>query len=552
MQKDFVILPGPCPNRSSMVYRWSNFELDMSRIELRKGGAVVPVEPQVFSLLALLVTNHDRVVSKNEIHERIWNGRVVSDAALNSRIRSVRQALDDDGAAQRVIRTVRGNGFRFVAEVTTEPAPPSAPPPRAEAEPARSAPAPEAGDPAAPLRRSALARPTVAVLPFANLSDDPAQDYFSDAIAGDIITALSRHRWLHVLARNSTFGYKGRSVDPRQLGSELGAAYVVEGTVRRADRRIRVTAALADAATGIQLWADRYDRDLQDVFAVQDEITERIAARLEPEIGLAERQRVTVADRRDLQAWECYHLGVAQFFRFTAEGNQEAQRLLARSRELDPRFGEAHAWWAYAVVLGMVYWDTEPTAALLDAALAATERALAIDDQNAVFYALKARVQLARREYRSAIAENELAIRLNPTFATAYCSLGDSLAYEGRYDEALDRFRKAIELSPNDPQRWAFLTYGALALIFKRDFATAVEWAERASLIPNCQYWTTAHLAVALAHLGQKEEARDAVRLLLIQRPGFSLAFARRKLFYLKRPEQLEIYFEGLARAGVR
>lgn len=199
----------------------------------------------------------------------------------------------------------------------------------------------------------------------------------------------------------------------------------------------------------------------------------------------------------------------------------------------------------------MVYWDTDPSPELLDEALAAASQALELDDQNAVFYALKARVQLARREYGSALAENEMAISLNPTYAAAYCGLADSLAYEGRYDEAIEIFEKAIDLSPNDPQRWAFLTYGALTHIFSQDFETAVKWAERASEIPNCQYWTTAHKAVALAHLGDLDSARRSVSSLLKEKPDFTLEFAKKKLFYLKDPEQLRIYLEGLALAGI-
>jgi hypothetical protein len=354
-----------------------------------------------------------------------------------------------------------------------------------------------------------------------------------------------------MIARNRTLGYKGKPVDIAQLARELGIMYVVEGSVRRSGNRIRVSAQLHDASTGINLWSDRYDRGLEDVFAVQDEITAMIAARLEPEIGLAERQKVLRTGSRDLHAWDCYHLGVAHFFRFTAEGNREAQRLLQQSRELDSNFGEAHAWWAYAVVLGMIYWDTEPTDELLDQALAATRRALELDDQNAVFYALKARVQLARGEYDTAIAENEIAINLNPTFAAAHCGLADSFAYEGRYEEAIEGFQRAIDLSPNDPQRWAFLTYGALALIFKGDYETAIKWADRASLIPNCQYWTTAHKAVALALLDREDDARKTVERLLKEKPGFSCVFARKKLFYLKRSEQLQIYLDGLRKAGV-
>lgn len=225
--------------------------------------------------------------------------------------------------------------------------------------------------------------------------------------------------------------------------------------------------------------------------------------------------------------------------------------MLQRSRELDPAFGEAHAWWAYATVLGMVYWDETPDRRLLDDALEATQRALHLDDRNALFYALKARVQLARGEYESAIAENDIAIRLNPTLALAHCSLGDSLAYEGRYDDAVGHFRAALTLSPNDPQRWAFFSYGALALLFKGEFQQALNWVEQALEIPNCQYWALAHRAVELAYLDRREELPRAAAALRAARPEFTLAFARRKLFYLKRRDQIEPYLEGLARAGI-
>jgi tetratricopeptide (TPR) repeat protein len=252
-----------------------------------------------------------------------------------------------------------------------------------------------------------------------------------------------------------------------------------------------------------------------------------------------------------LRAWDLFHLGIAHFFRFTAEDNLEAQRLLAQCRELDPSFGDAHAWWAYAVVLGMVYWDTDADPDTLDDALAATKHALQTDDHNAVFHMLRGRVQLARREYDSALVENRRAIELNPTFAAAYCGLGDSLCYEGRYDEAIEQFSRSVALGAHDPQRWAFLSYGALALLFASRFEEAVEWADRASSIPNCQYWTTAHRVVALGHLGRTEEARRAVEQLLVQCPGFSIEYARRKLFYLKQPEQLDLYIAGLRAAGV-
>ena len=521
-----------------MIYRFMDFELDTDRFELRSASGPIPVEPQVQSLLTLLVENSNRLVSKDEIIQRIWKGRVVSDAALSSRIKSLRRILGDDGKSQRLIRTVHGKGFRFVGDVDPS------------SESGREGPelAPGGDSTAA---ENAFSRPAIFVLPFANLSPDPEQEYFSDAITRDIITNLSKHRWLDVVAPNTSFGYKGKSIDVRQLREELGVDYVIEGTVRRSGNRIRVTAELVDAQTGRQRWADRYDRELRDVLALQDEITAKLVARLEPEIGLAERLKVTRAQNPDLKAWDCYHLGIYHFFKFTAESNVQAQRLLQQSRDLDPMFGEAHAWWAYSIILGMVYWDTEPSQKLLDEALAATDLALELDDQNAVFYALKARVQLARREYGSALTENEMAIRLNPTFAAAHCGLADSLAYEGRYEEAIECFREAIDLSPNDPQRWAFLTYGALAHIFRHDFETAIEWADRACEIPNCQYWTIAHKAVALAYLGDREGAKHSVTRLLKENPDFTISFARQKMFYLKDAEQLKLYFRGLELAGV-
>jgi len=529
--------------RPARVYRFSGFELDVSARELRRHGEPVTVQPKVFELVAYLVEHRDRAVDKNEILQQIWPGVLVTDTSLTQAIRKARQSLGDDADRQAVIRTVHGHGYRFVADLEAAS--------EAASEAGPAAPLTAAGEPILSGEAVVGARPTIAVLAFNNLSGNPEQEYFSDAITQDIITSLSGHRWLNVLARNSTFGYKGRAIDVRQLAADLGADYVVTGSVRRSGSRIRVTAELVEARSGGQQWAERYDRDIEDVFEVQDEITSTIVARLEPAIGYAERRRVLRSPPKDLQAWDCYHLGVAHFFKFTAADNLTAQRLLQRSRELDPDFGEAHAWWAYATILGMVYWDTEPSQAALDEALAATRRALEIDDQNAVFYALKARVQLARGEYDSARSENELAIRLNPTLAAAHCGLGDTLAYQARYDEAIEHFERAIGLSPNDPQRWAFLSYGALALIFKGDFANALQWANRAVEIPNRQYWTLAHRAVALAALQRREEARETVQELLGENPAFTCAFARRKLFYIRHPQQLEAYLDGLAAAGV-
>ncbi|MEM1436458.1 MAG: tetratricopeptide repeat protein [Pseudomonadota bacterium] len=525
-----------------MRYQFLDFELDDDLLELRQAGVAVHAEPQILRLLALLVRCAGRTLTKTEINEEVWSGRVVSDAALSGRIKALRQLLGDDGKRQEAIRTVHRRGFRFVTPVVTvaEPAPGAA----------VGAADAEVVVPAHP--SATPSKPTIAVLPFQNLSADPDQDYFSDGVSADLISHLSKHRWLNVVARNTAFAHKHSSLSAGELGKALSARYVVEGSVQKSNQQIRVRVDLIDTDTGFQMWSERYDRELSDIFHVQDDITETIAARLEPEIGFSERNRV-VANRPDnLKAWDCFHLGVYQFFQFTAAANLEAQSLLKRSFELDPRFGEAWAWWAYAVVLGMVYWDLEASMELLDDALAACETALQLDPHNATFYALRARTLLARKEYDRAIVANQRAIELNPTFAAAHCGLGDSLAYEGRYEEAISCFERAIALSPNDPQNWAFYSYGALALIFHGDYERAATWTERALATPNCQFWARAHRAVALAYLNETAQARRCIAEIEQEVEGFTIAYARARMFYLKRQDQLDCYEEGLRRAGAK
>ena len=535
-----------------MRYRFNDYLLDTESLELSKNGVLLHSEPQVIELLALLVENSNRLVSKEEINQSVWRGRIVSESALSSRIKSLRHLLGDTGKKQLYVRTVHKRGFRFVADVAPTELNGGAIPNRSTTQPeSNHIASPAIDSPAHPAVETIMQKPVIAVLPFNNLSGDTEQEYFADAITADIITHLCKHRWLQVIARNTMLGYKGKAIDARELAKHLGALYVVEGSTQRAGNRIRVAANLIEAKNSHQLWSDRYDRELNDIFDLQDEITETIAARIEPEIGFAERNRVVHIRPSNLKAWDAYHLGIYHFFKFTGEDNLEAQKLLQQSQELDPNFGEAYAWWAYAVVLGMVYWDTKPTKELMDQALAACDKALSLDNQNATFHALKARIQVARCEYNSALTENEMAIQLNPSFAAAHCGLGDSLAYEGNYDNAIACFDRAISLSPNDPQLWAFYSYAAQALLFQKDFEKALQYTERASAIPNYQYWTTAHMAVALAYLGRSQEAERAVNRLLQQNPHFSVAFAKEKLFYLKRPEQIELYLNGLQMAGV-
>ena len=335
------------------------------------------------------------------------------------------------------------------------------------------------------------------------------------------------------------------------MAEDLSADYVVEGSVRKAGNRVRVTAQLLDGATGAHIWADRYDRDLEDIFAVQDEVTGAIAARIEPELGEIERQRVQRKPTENLDAWDCYHLGLSHMYRFDRQGNLEAQRLFRCAIDFDPNFAEAHARLAYCAVLQMVYFDALPTSESLDDALAIARRAAAIDERDAFAHLAVARVHLARREYDEALAECRTSIELNPTLAQAYCAMGDALSYAGKVEDALAQFDKALRLSPQDPWRWAFFSYQALAYIFLGQYERAVEPARAALRVPNCQYWANAHLAAALGHLNRAAEAKAALQDLMARKPGFTVGYARDHLFYIEDARQLDRYLDGLRKAGV-
>ena len=398
---------------------------------------------------------------------------------------------------------------------------------------------------------SVSGRPSIAVLPFDNMSGDAGQTHIADGLTEDLITALSKYHWLRVVARHSTFAYKGQAVDVRRVAKELDATYVVEGSVRRSGNRLRVTAQLLDGATGEHLWAERYDRDMEDMFKLQDEINSMIVGRLEPELGTAERNRALKKPTSDLGAWGCYHLGLSQMYQFTQAGNLEAQRLFQRAIELDARFAQAQARLAYCMILEMVYFDAAPAQTALDEALRLARSAAALDAEDAFCLMALGRVYIARREYEMGRAACKAAVALNSNMGIAFCGMGDALAYSGRLVDAIPCFEEALRLSPNDPWRWAFFSYGALAFILDGRPEQAVDWAQKALLVPNCQYWAQAHLASALGYVGRVAEATETLARLRKVKPGFSLAYARERLFYLQSDEQIERYLEGLRRAGL-
>lgn len=544
-----------------MRFLFGDCALDPTRRELWRGGKAVHVEPQVFDLLVHLIRNREQVISKDDMLAAVWGGRIVSESTLSNRINAARRVIGDSGEQQHFIRTVPRRGLRFVGEVREESKQsPDAfgasalPMSSAQTKPLASI---QGGNVARGSVRDAIGageargKPTVAVLPFDNMSGDPEQDYLSDGISEDIITLLSKNRALLVIARNSAFAFRGRGSDVRRIGESLGADYVVEGGVRKMGQYLRITVHLIETEGGRLLWAEQYDRNLEEFHEVQDQITATIAARIEPGIGTAEWLRTERKPLQALQAWDLFRLGTKHFYKSTSEDNVEAQRLFRRAIGLDPNLAQAYGFLSYAIVLRMLYFDADPDEEQLNEALAFAKKGVGLDDQDALIRFIYGRVLLARRVYGDALAELEEALKLNPVLPVVYCGLGDSLAYEGRFAEAMPYFEKAINLSSHDPQRWAFYSYGALALIFAREFEEAQKWASKAIRIPNCHYWPFAHRVAALGHLEREEDLRPALAELLQRKPGFTCRFARGRLFYVRNPTHLDIYVEGLRRAGI-
>jgi TolB-like protein len=314
-------------------YLFDEFVFDVERRELRRGADIVSIAPKVFDLLDYLICSRERVVSKEELIKSVWNGRVVSDAALTTRLNVARNAIGDSGDEQRLIKTLPRKGFRFIGPVQ---------------EAQRDANRAIAGHPIDPMERPqpALAlpdKPSIAVLPFVNLSSDPEQEYFADGLVDDIVTALSHFKALFVIARNSSFTYKGRAVDVKQVGRELGVRYVLEGSVRKTANRVRITGQLVDTATGAHLWANRIDGGLGDIFALQDQVTESVVSAIAPAVEKAEIERAKRKPTESLDAYAIYLHGMAKVYQFASQqANEEALGLFYRAIELDPDFASAY------------------------------------------------------------------------------------------------------------------------------------------------------------------------------------------------------------------
>ncbi len=387
-----------------MQFIFSDHVLDTNTRELRQGARPVAVEPQVFDLLVCLLENCDRVVSKDDLIASVWGGRSISDSTLTSRINGARKAIGDSGEDQKLIRTVPRKGLRFVGTVQRHANGSAA---------AHASGAPQDETQGAPRALALPDRPSIAVLPFANMTGDPQQDYFSDGISEDIITALSKLRWFFVIARNSSFAYKNRAAHLKEIAEELGVGYVVEGSVRKDGERVRITAQLNDATTGSHLWGERYDRDLADVFAVQDEITEAIVAAIEPQLYAAENFHAQRKPPDSMDAWDLVMRALSHYWRVTRQDNVVAQALLEKAIAIDAHYGQALGLLAASYTFsGHMGWDE--MANVIPHAERAANAAILADSEDPWAHFAMGCVNLVMRRFDDSIASFEWAVSLNP------------------------------------------------------------------------------------------------------------------------------------------
>jgi len=519
-------------------FHFADHTLDTERRELHRGTEPVPVEPQVFDLLVYLVQNRDRVVSKDDLIASIWEGRIVSDSTLTSRINAARRAIGDSGEDQKLIRTIARKGLRFVGTVRLEPE-------CAERVTGLSGESPEPARQALPLPD----RPAIAVLPFTNLTGDPQQEYFSDGISEDIITALSKLRWFFVIARNSSFIYKGKAVHMKQIAEELGVGYVVEGSVRRGGDRVRITAQLNDVATGSHIWAERYDRDLADVFAVQDEITEAIVAAIEPQLYAAENFRARRKPPDSLDAWDLVMRALSHYWRVTRQDNVVAQALLEKATAIDPNYGQALGMLATSHTFS-AHMGWEDMAAVAPLAERAAHAALLADSEDPwAHYALGC-VYLFARRFDDSLAEFEWALRLNPNFSLAQGYYGLTLSYCGRWKEGDLAARRALRLSPRDPFAAVYYGIASYAQFNGRNYDDAMRLAREG--IRQRGDFVGAHrvLTAAAGMAGQCEVAALALQELRRVQPNISLAWIAEHM-PIKHGADRDHYVEGFRRAGL-
>lgn len=490
-----------------MVYRFGDFELDRSKAELRRDGDAVHVEPQVFALLVLLADNRDRLVSREEIVEKIWDGRAISESALDSRVKSARRALGDDGKAQRFIRTVHGQGFRFVAPVR-EAAATRQPAPAGDASPARGR----------------GARPSIAVLPFLTVGPPGPQATIAEAVPDELIADLSRLRWLFVIARGSSFRFRSPDPDLTAVGAALGVRYCLTGTVETVGSTLAVTVQLADTRDGGVVWGDRVVAPMADLHATRASLLARLVAALELQIPLHEAREARALAPDDLDAWSAYHLGLHHMYRFNRHDNVVAGELFARAIAAAPDFARAHAGLSFVHFQNAFLRYADDVEAEVRAARSRAERGLEIDPLDPFANLTMGRSFWLTGDLEASLPWLERATAVSPSYAQAIYARAWTHALSGRGVAGRADADTAMALSPLDPLYYAMAGTRAMAHLVCGEDEPAAAWAERAARSPGAHVLIAAIAVAAHALHGDRERAGAWAANVRDRRPSLTSA----------------------------
>lgn len=525
-----------------MPFAFEGYVLDPDRRELTCGSEVVAVGPQVFDLLLYLIQHREHVVSKEALLDAVWAGRTVSESTMTSHINAARKAVGDSGDRQNLIRTVARKGYRFVGEVM-------------DSETSRGVMLLETADvetsKPSPHPPSLPDKPSIAVLSFQNLSGDPEQDYFADGVVEDITTALSRIRWLFVIARNSSFTYKGRAVDVREVGRELGVRYVLEGSVRKAASRARITGQLIDAVTGAHLWADRFEGTLDDIFELQDQLATSVVGAIAPQLERAEIERAKHKPTGSLDAYDCYLRGMANLHQGTREAIDRALPSFYRAIELDPDFASAYGMAAWCHLWRKINrWMTDPPQEIAEG-IRLARRAVELGKDDAVALARSgSALSHLGGDLDGSIALIDKALALNLNLAAGWFLGGFLRAWRGQSDGAIEHLSRAMRLSPLDPEMYRMQAGMALAHLFAGRFDAASSWAEKAFRDLPSFLIVVAIITSSHALAGRMDEARRAMRRLRQLDPALRIANLGTWLPF-HRAEDLATFADGLRKAGL-
>lgn len=525
------------------MLRFAGHEIDLGRKELRRGGEPVHVEPQVFDLLVHLIENRARVVSKDELLDVVWSGRIVSEAALSSRINAARRALGDDGDRQELIRTIHKRGFRFMGDVLDE-APAAAPAPVPVPVPA-AMPAPLPGP------SGSSRKPSIVVLPFVDLNPDAGTEYFAYGLTEDIIRLLARNRWLDVLSRHSGAAFGDRQVPLREIAAALGVRYLMQGSVLKRGQNVRIVADLICAETDRQLWSEIYDLPLMDIMPVTEAMARQIAAVMEPEMARIERELAMRKPPDNLDAWDSYQRGLWNLWGFTKPSMDQAEEMFRQAITLDPSFARAYGALSYVNLQRVFLSPPDQRPRLLAEAMRGARVAVSLDDRDCMNLCVLGRAHCMLGEYDDAIAVLEQCVEMNPSFAQGYFALAFALTWCGREIDALTLVERAIELSPRDPHLTSFHLLRALAHFALGDLEAVVSCSRIAMRLRNASHTAFALHAAALGLSGRAQAAQATVEELRRRVPDYSCAYGRSDLFFCSDQAVVERFAEGLALVGI-